>query len=224
MAKATMPDLDAFKPKHLWDEDVELTDEDWFKRRWEGGEQDASWTAATTLVTRLDAEVFGHESVELGVSNAVGPLGAAWRQPWVSIVPSDCPPALATLSLLAAHLTSVMPLAGMPPYDAYVLRIHVAATAWIQREEVNASLDEHLAALVPRLCAPIGQTDTYTARFERWATQLDQPPGEITRIHDGLIARRSDRLHRAWTRRFFVPTGLDLTAWGQSLGWPEHTS
>jgi hypothetical protein len=42
---------------------------------------------------------------------------------------------------------------------------------------------------------------------------LDQAPGEITRIADGLAGRRADRLHRAWIRGFFVPRGFDLDAW-----------
>lgn len=223
MAKLPAPEDDGFEPARLWEDDVALADRAWFERRWEGGEREASEGAAAALVQAMDGAVFGDRTVEVGVSNAAGPLGVAWRQPWVGLVPPGCSPALATLSLLAADLEAVMPLEGMTAPEAHEFRVHVAATAWIGRAEVRGELDTHLAALTPLLCAPMGHPDAFSARFGRWAAQLDQAPGEIGRIHDGMVARRSDRLHRAWVRGFFVPAGVDLPAWRRGLGWPEET-
>lgn len=223
-AKLPAPETEGFEPARLWEDDVALADEAWFERRWEGGEREASEGAAEVLVQAMDGAVFGDRAVEVGVSNAAGPLGVAWARPWVGLFAPGCPPAVATLALLAASLEAVMPLEGMAAHEAHGLRVHVAATAWIGRPEVQGGLDAHLAALTPVLCAPVGHPDAFSARFGRWAARLDQAPGEIGRIHDGMVARRSDRMHRAWMRGFFVPAGVDLAAWRRSLGWPEDGS
>ena len=83
-----------------------------------------------------------------------------------------------------------------------------------------APIDDALVATLSAASLPLPtHAEAYAQRLRSIAPDsLDQAPGEINRIADGLAARRLARLRRAWRRGFFVPRGIDLAAWVARVG------
>lgn len=82
-----------------------------------------------------------------------------------------------------------------------------AGTAFLSLAPASDLVDRVLLAVVRELLPPQHRGDAVVRWIDRLAPDLDQPPGEIERTAHGLSRRRADRVHRAWTRGFFVPRG-----------------
>ena len=122
----------------------------------------------------------------------------------VGVGPGTAP----VLALLGAHALAFAPFfeARFSPAVASFFAPMAAATALMPHlpaevldRLVIAAVDaylppQHRTGVLAKLVLPVSNSGL-----------LDQPPGEIERLIRGLERRHPDRLHRAWSRGFFVP-------------------
>jgi hypothetical protein len=185
----------------------------WFETRWRTGEGEATAAHAQRLASGAAqwpfARWLGRVEVDVVVGMALGPLprlletklGGVLR---VAVGPAG-PESLVALAALAHEKVPGLDALSLQPPWCDTLPLHLAATAVVA--------DPALAPWLDRLLADAGRTllpgPEREAAFERALcrlaeTRLAQPRGEVERIARGLAKRRLDRLHRAWTRGFFV--------------------
>ena len=191
----------------------------WFARRWRLGEADAMSEHATRLARVANAFdegglLAGH-AAELLASPAVGPRPVATPDPARVALHPRTDGSTAAVSAIAAMLRGAFrDHVGLSPDLIEELSWHCAVTAVLMARGQTEPDDALVASLAAASLPLPTQADAYAERLREIApASLDQAPGEIGRIADGLAARRFQRLRRAWRRGFFVPRGFDLDAW-----------
>lgn len=198
-------------------------DTEWFDIRWENGERDGMRDAAERIA----------ESVS-GIPDG-GLLGEPWTliaSPVLRGISAACPIArrvgvgphaegiMAVLTAVGVRLSHAMPMEGLNAGERRHVSLHVAATAILRATGDDEALTPWLAHAITFLLPLAAGRESYNAMIRGVAAQLlDQPPGEVDRISEGLCRGQASRLHRAWRRGFFVPAKFDLDAWvSQDVG------
>ena len=121
---------------------------------------------------------------------------------------------MAVLTAVGTQLSGVMPLEGLNAFERRHLSLHVAATAILKACDDDEALTPWLAHALTFLAPLPSAREAYNATLRGVAARvLDQPPGEVERICEGLCRGQAPRLHRAWRRGFFVPSSFDLEKW-----------
>ena len=121
---------------------------------------------------------------------------------------------LAILTAIGVELSLVMPLKELNSYERRHLCLHVAASAILKACADEEALTPWLAHALTFLAPLPSAREAYNATLRGVAAQvLDQPPGEVERISEGLCRGQAPRLQRAWRRGFFVPASFDLDEW-----------
>ncbi len=198
-------------------------DRRWFAVRWGLGDRLGSETAAARVA---------REAAEWGATALVGPgpvgivasavvAGAVAHAPaGRCAVGLTAPSGLAVLAWIAARLA---PHLGLPdelaPHLRHLVAVHTAATLWLREGELDQRRTEVLLETAGRSLLPArGDEDRAREAIRSLVgAVLDQPPGEVGRITSGWHRGRTDRLHRAWERGFFVPRGRDPSALRDAL-------
>lgn len=201
---------------------VEGAGEPWFKKRWELGEATSVTTASKRIATEAEAVgAFGlnlGETVQITASAAVR-WGVSVDQRVLVGIQGTGYHALA--SLVAGRCRDAMPLSEISEFDGHVLELHVAATLMVNCPGFEGHVDALLKTLGRSLLPGSGREAIQHAQLLRLAGSiLDQSPGEVARIASGLHQGRTDRLHRAWSRGFFVPRGVSLPLLMERLTCP----
>lgn len=198
-------------------------DQAWFDHRWMGGERDATRDHAKQLARDLEQLPVGSLAPTTGITVlAALPLSGqavAAGPPWSVVAGLRCTPPVAWLALLAARMAPTF--SAIDHYeDRILMGWHAAGAAWLRAVGEDEILTPYLPDVVQALLPAPGEARPYAASIARLAaSHLDQPPGEVTRIAQGLSSRRPMRLLRAWRRGFFLPPGLDLATWlGKARG------
>jgi hypothetical protein len=208
--RATLADALTAEHRVRWDSP-------WFERRWTSGEDVAMGQAAERVVAEATLIADGG-LLPGGWSLVATPVLARCavacpRVQRVGIGPR-CDGILAVLTAVASRLPPDMDPEPLDPEERRLVRLHTAATAILRQVGDDEALRPSIAAAVRALLPRPGERDAYGARVRRIAERgLDQPPGEIERIADGLARGQASRLHRAWRRGFFVPAEFDLDQW-----------
>jgi hypothetical protein len=212
--RATLADALTAEHRVRWDTT-------WFDRRWTGGEDVAMGQAAERIVAEAvpisDGGLLGGEWALVATPVLAGSAVACPRAQRVGIGPR-CHGVLAVLTAVATQLPKAMTSEPLEAEDRRLVRLHTAASAILRRAGDDEALRPSIAAAVDSLLPRIGERDAFGVRVRRIAERcLDQPPGEIERIADGLARGQASRLHRAWRRGFFVPAEFDLDQWLSEL-------
>lgn len=211
----------------------------WFSARWALGDRAAAREGAARVVR--EARALGGEGAE-GAERVSRLLGGAPIRVLASAVVAGAvahaetrrcavgltaPGGLAVLAWLAARLTPHLGLpANLEPPLANLVAVHTAATLYLRVSDLDQAGTEALLKTAGRALLP-ARGDEDRARDEIWALArevLDQPPGEVGRMASGWHRGRTDRLHRAWQRGFFVPRGLDAPTLIEALSGPPTTA
>ncbi len=122
------------------------------------------------------------------------------------------------LACIASCLRHQLNLQLPSPFDSHVLELHIAATVLISRPAFKDHVDPLLNQVGKTLLPQPGSEGIAQAQLERLAeTTLEQAHGEVQRIASGMHMGRTDRLHRAWSRGFFLPRNTTLEALLESL-------
>ena len=192
-------------------------DRQWFDLRWTAGEEEAMKEAAQRIAA---------EAAEI-------PHGGLLKDPWtvvaspvlagtavacavvqrVGIGPRGHG-VLAVLTAVAAKLGAALQVEQLEAAERRCLLVHCAASAVLTATDDDEALSSWIAQAVAALLPLPADRDAYSKMVRRIAAEcLDQPPGEIERIADGLGRAQATRLLRAWRRGFFVPANFDLRAW-----------
>lgn len=189
----------------------------WFDLRWEGGERDGM-TAAAEAVAKAASEI---------------PHGGLLGEPWSLIaspvlggLAAACPVArrvglgphshgiMAVLTAIGVRLLHAMPLGGLNAEERRHVSLHVAASAILMATGDEEALTPWLAHAITFLLPLAAGREDYNTMLRGVAARiLDQPPGEVERISEGLCRGQASRLQRAWRRGFFVPAEFDLVTW-----------
>ncbi len=197
----------------------------WFEQRWRLGEADAMAEHGSRLAAEAngfdDGGLLGARRVELIASPAVAPRPTAVISALTRVaVHPRAHGATACVAVIAATLRRAF-TAELPrsPDMAAELAWHCAVSAVLRARDQDEA-DDALVATLSAASLPLPtHAEAYAQRLRSIAPDsLDQAPGEINRIADGLAARRLARLRRAWRRGFFVPRGFDLAAWVARVG------
>jgi len=201
----------------------------WFDRRWDTvGERESATREAARVAREADetplGALLGGWTVQLAV--ATGLRAGAWPRPFdpesrvgaVATGPGT-PGALAALAAVGARLPLDERVAALLPEDRDQVRLHCAGSVLALELGDGPEMTTLLEAVADALLPPQHQGRRVVEMIERVraAGLLDQPPGEIERLAQGMARRYPDRLHRAWLRGFFVPRGQDARSWLASL-------
>ena len=202
-------------------EPIDAADRPWFDLRWEQGEREG----ITATVTRLCEEAnalpiashFAHQRIRISASVCVGDMGLAHPNGWWVTCGLKTSTPMLVLQGIASGLYPLLTTHGVPSEMRAFLALQVAGSVLVHHTSTTGNaLDAYLKAAVDVLKPAPGAGGKLDDHIRAIAELLlDQPPGEIDRIASGLCAGRSDRLHRAWQRGFFVPATLDLKAWSE---------
>jgi len=184
--------------------DVPASDRAWFDKRWAMGEG----TEATTLAASI-AALGWDVSIDaaLVVSPALRALPCLAPTTRTVAVGAGTLPTLAALGGVALDLEARYPAALAA--DTKRFAAWMWAGSLVTPRLASDALDRLLIDATQYLLPPQHRQDEleHHVLVLARAKLLDQPPGEIERTIHGLGRRRADRLHRAWTRGFFVPRG-----------------
>ncbi len=189
----------------------------WFDMRWDNGEREGMQSASNRVTD--EAEEIPHG----------GLLAPSWRlvtSPVLAGTSAACPLAkrvgvgpraqgiLAVLTAIGVQLGQAMQLDELNAFERRHLSLHVAATAVLRACKDEEALTPWLAHALTFLAPLPSAREAYNATLRGVAARiLDQPPGEVERISEGLCRGQAPRLHRAWRRGFFVPASFDLDEW-----------
>ena len=184
----------------------------WFEKRWMLGEDEA--VRETSERIAKDANELGTfglnllEQYELTASAAIRYSLASESTILVSMKGSAYHVLLAGI---AAKARPLLALSDLSYFDRHVLELHVASTILIACNEFSEHVDQLLHHVGRDLLPQPGSEGIAQAQLQRLAeTVLEQPHGEVERIASGMHQGRTDRLHRAWSRGFFLPRGVNL--------------
>jgi hypothetical protein len=191
---------------------MEMADEAWFTRRWELGEEHAVAMASRKIAGQAESlGTFGltlEDEVNITASAAIRWGVAVGPKLLVSIAGSGYH---ALLSCIASSLRPLLALPTLSGFDRHVLELHVAATVLISIPAFETHIDPLLAGIGRDLLPKPGSEAIARTQLARLAElALEQAHGEVERIASGMHQGRTDRLHRAWLRGFFIPKGLTL--------------
>ena len=188
-------------------------DDPWFDKRWSLGEQTAVVRASAEIAQQ--AEKLGSFELDLGDSIDVT-ASAAIR--WSVGVQSRVLVATrgtgyhVLLAAIASRLRKHVSLSALSHFDRHVLELHIAATVLVNQPAFASHVDRLLNQVGRELMPQPGSEGIAKAQLIRLGESvLEQAYGEIERIGSGLHQGRTDRLHRAWSRGFFVPRGVSLS-------------
>ncbi len=194
-------------------------DAEWFHHRWDLGEG----PSVAAHAERIAAEANAFEAarpllpgvpVRVRVSVALTGAPTMAGDGAVAAVAPGTHGWLVALASIGAQLARTTPLSALTRADRQLVWLNTAASALLRLPGFEPWIEPLLAAVGPTLMAPVGAEEGYAARLDALVGPvLEQPVGELQRMQKGLTKRRLDRLHRAWLRDFFVPRGVDLTAW-----------
>jgi len=191
-------------------------DRAWFTRRWEAGEDGLFAPVAAGLSALVEDMGWRRAlDVDVGVvvSPALRPLPALAATSALVAVGVGCQAPLVGLGVVAvARRAEAMFPADLPAETRRFAALMAAGTAALEHL-TGAALDALLVDVVHHVLPPQHRGEEVARHVGALTARrlLDQPPGEIERTIHGLARRRADRVHRAWTRGFFVPRG----------GWPR---
>lgn len=183
-------------------------DRAWFARRWDAGEgRLAEALAPEVLALGWPEDLLGGDAVGLLVAPPLRPVPALAPRARIVAVGAGTPPSLAALGVAALDLEALYP--AELARDARRFAAWMAAGTRVAPRLASGALDRLLEDVVHHLLPPQHRQDELEAHVRAlFATGLmDQPPGEVERTIHGMGRRRADRVHRAWTRGFFVPRG-----------------
>lgn len=200
----------------------------WVTKRGEMGESTTLTAIAATaagVLTELDwpmpelpADIAGAEGEAAVPVYCASPLRLAWWHSNGAGFAGLCvgPRSVPELALLAWHAYEDWPFLDAWPMadaDRYLLALHLGATRLLRLGLTSEQLDRLLTTAGAALLPLRGREEAGRAFLHRVAKAcLDQPYGEIERIASGFHSARTDRVHRAWERGFFVPRGLTIIA------------
>ena len=191
----------------------------WFDQRWSLGEGEAMAAAAARLAGEASAfdhgGLLGPVPAQVIASPAVGPRPLASGTCHLVAAAPRATGAAVAVALIAADLAAEWTGAeALSPAAARLTSWHAAVTAVLMARGLEAPDEEMLAELAEAsLPRPAEAAALEAAVRQIGADALDQAPGEIGRIAEGLAGRRLPRLARAWRRGFFVPRGFELLEW-----------
>ncbi|MFO0744765.1 MAG: hypothetical protein U1F43_03705 [Myxococcota bacterium] len=184
---------------------VPEADRAWFAKRWDAGEG----RGAVELASAVDGLGWGAALPEVGLVVA-SPL-----RPWPCLAPttkvvavgSGTEPTLVALGAVALELEALYPRT-LPRETRHFAALMAAGTR-VAAQLPSEALDLLLLDVTRHVLPPQHRQEELAAHVNALvkADLLDQPPGEIERTIHGMGRRRADRVHRAWTRAFFVPRG-----------------
>jgi hypothetical protein len=202
----------------LGSQEEQTTDAKWFERRWSLGEKESCATQSKRLAEEASAlpmgDLLGGTTFQVTASTAIG-WAYGTTTPHVVVAGLRTSGYMVALATIAAKLRPDLPQNNeLTPYLRYLAEIHLAATALIR----IPAFDSHVEALLTTAGKQLRPFKGGEGQARRWIRRiariyLDQPPGEIGKITAGLHQNRTDRLHRAWSRGFFIPKGFNLTEW-----------
>jgi len=192
-------------------------DRTWFDRRFSLGEEASMTEASRVLAQELDG---------LG-----WPLPKGWGDTTVQRTPAlrvvdvsvdsqhvatggRAPAELVMVGLHGARYRELVEAQDdLSEADRTLLELHLGATFLVQTQPPRVDIDQLMTTAGRALLPLRGEEEAGRVFLQRLGdTCLDQPPGEIARIASGFHSGRTDRLHRAWERGFFVPRGAKLIA------------
>ena len=208
--RATASDALAASERVRWDAE-------WFDVRWNGGEREAMEAAAQRIVeeARLipDGGLVSEGWAVIASPTLAGLSAACPRSKRVGVGPRS-EALLAVLTAVGVELGLAMPLHDLNRQERRYLCLQVAASAILEATGDEEALSPWLAHALTFLSPVPSGREAHNAMIRGMAARLlDQPPGEIERISEGLCRAQAPRLHRAWRRGFFVPRDFDLAGW-----------
>ena len=191
----------------------------WFKKRWELGEESAVRNASQRITDETNAlGTFGfvlHDRYQVTSSAAIRWSLACDKTVFVSMTGTGYHALVASVASKVRHLLA---LEALSSFDRHVLEMHIGATILVAKPEFSGHLDQLLSDVGRDLLPQPGSEGIARAQLQRVAeTVLEQAHGEVERIASGLHQGRTDRLHRAWSRGFFLPRGVSLDSLMESL-------
>lgn len=192
-------------------------DAEWFELRWESGERDGMTEAARQIAqsaTPIPTGGLLEPSWRLITSPVLAGTSAACARVRRVGTGPRAEGLLAVLTAIGVQLRGAMSLEGLNAKERRLVSLHVAASAILRATGDDEALTPWLAHALTFLAPVPSAREGHNAMIRGIAAQaLDQPPGEVERISDGLCRGQAQRLHRAWRRGFFIPASFDLDAW-----------
>ena len=190
----------------------DIEDNDWFSKRWALGEETAVQEASERIAKEAqELGTFGLKLLdEYGVT-ASAPIRWSLASGSNVLVTMGGTGYHVLLACIASSLRPTLTLEIPSDFDKHVLELHIAATILVAMPEFSSHVDPLLKQIGRALLPQPGSEGIAQAQLERLAeATLEQARGEVQRIASGMHMGRTDRLHRAWSRGFFLPRGTTL--------------
>jgi hypothetical protein len=199
-------------------------DGEWFQMRWALGEKEAMDKEGQAMVKAIgelpQIKLFSAEPFRLLCTPALAQSALAHHAPNTVICGPEASPLWVVNQAFAALLAPALPLDGLSKADQAWVAAHVTIGVWrlaLAREE---DLPVWAELLTPYFLPSLQRSEETAQRVLQIAEHvLDEPPGETSRIADGLARRMPSRLIRAWRRGYFVPPAFDLEGWVRTHGF-----
>lgn len=194
-------------------------DAEWFATRWTAGEEEGMATHAARIAAEANAVPSGallpvDASILTIASPTLSRAPVAITSPWVAAVSPRAPGIALVLVAIGARLAPALGPLDLDARDTDLLRALLAASALDRAIGGDEALDPWLPLIAATWLPAPSDVGIFMATIHRIASRaLDQPPGEVDRIAEGLAHRRISRLRRALRRAFFAPRGFDVDAW-----------
>ena len=184
----------------------------WFEKRWALGEEKAVHEASERIAKEAEQlGTFGLNLLEQYEVTASAAIRYSLASGPTILVTMQGSAYHVLLAGIAAKARPFLTLSDLSHFDRHVLELHIASTILIACKDFSEHVDPLLHHVGRDLLPQPGSEGIAQAQLQRLAeTVLEQPHGEVERIASGMHQGRTDRLHRAWSRGFFLPRGVDL--------------
>ena len=199
---------------------AQISDETWFEVRWSLGEAEATEQLALRLCERA-AEVVLHppltSSITVYASMAVGrhPLVSATGD-WMVVGPDT-----SALGMWLYHDAAILKARLPESVKLSPLAINFWAlgqAVTLIKHQLSEDAFKEITGRLGALWTPVSMSPAIIDGAVRAIAKahLDQPPGEVGRIAEGLAKRLNSRIDRAARRGFFIPPPQTLEQWLKS--------